>query len=134
MTHWIPSRKIIEDSNIYSLMTELNLESYDDFWRWSVQHKNTFWETTVEKLGIVFDKKYSIIVDTSSGVENAEWLYGSKYNIVDSCFQNSDDSIAVVLQSEEGTIQNISQKGCLNTEPFPSEKSQSAQGSREIAR
>ena len=110
MNNWIPSLAIIENSNIHKLMTELNFESYDDFWLWSIQHKHTFWETTVEKLGIVLDRKYSSIVDTSKGFENAEWLYGSKLNIVDSCFQNANDSIAIVLKNEQGDFRQVSQK------------------------
>lgn len=108
--NWKPIPEIIQNSNISKTMQELGINSYHDFWLWSVQNKNTFWENTVEKLGIVFEEKYSAIVDISKGIENAEWLYGAKFNIVDSCFQNTPDSIAVVLKNEQGVIQKISQK------------------------
>jgi acetyl-CoA synthetase len=110
MDHWTPSRKIIENSNIHTFMRDQNIQSYDKLWRWSVQNKNIFWEKTVDKLGIQFDKKHSSIVDTSKGIANAEWLYGAKFNITDSCFQNSQDSIAVILKDKEGELKKISQK------------------------
>ena len=110
MTNWKPSEKIIRHSNIQKMMTELTLMSYNDFWRWSVNNKHTFWKKTVERLGIVFDKGYSAIVDTSKGVENAEWLYGARLNIVDSCFQNSANATAVIVKDKLGVIQYISQK------------------------
>lgn len=110
MKNWIPSEKTIHNSNIGRMMKALSIDSYDEFWKWSVDNKNSFWETTVDNLGIVFNKKHTSIVDVSNGVESARWLYGSKLNIIDSCFQNSDDSIAVILNNSVGEIEKISQK------------------------
>ena len=107
---WHPSKTIVENSNIFKMMQKLGVHSYEEFWKWSVKNKNVFWEETVANLGIVFAKKYSKIVDTSKGVENAEWLSGAQLNIVDSCFQNEDNSIAVVFQEESGALQKITQK------------------------
>lgn len=110
MKSWIPSKKIVESSNINRVMRALSIHSYKEFRDWSITHKESFWEKTVENLGVVFDEKYSSIVDVSNGVENAEWLYEAKLNIVDSCFQNTDNSVAVIVNEGIGGVQEISQK------------------------
>lgn len=110
---WKPSKKTIAQSNIYKMMLELGFENYQDFWNWSVTHKEDFWEATVENLGIKLAQKYSTILDVSNGIENPAWLKNAKLNIVDSCFQNSDESTSIIFQKEGKSIQNITQKELL---------------------
>ncbi len=110
---WKPSKKIIEHSNIFKMMQKKGLNKYQDFWQWSVTNKEDFWSETVENLNIQFTKKYTSIVDTSKGVEYAEWLKNAKLNIVDSCFQNDDDAIAVIFQDKKKQLQKVSQKQLL---------------------
>ena len=51
---WKPSKISIEQSNIFKMMQEHGFENYDDFWKWSVTNKETFWEATIQNLGIEF--------------------------------------------------------------------------------
>ena len=115
MSKYIPSKNAIQNSNIYKMMQELSMDSYEEFWKWSVQNKIEFWEQTVDNLGIQFDEKYSSIVNVDEGVENAKWLYESKLNITDSCFQNDDNAVVIVFQEEGGTLQKVTQKEPLFT-------------------
>jgi len=110
---WKPSKISIEQSNIFKMMQEHGFENYDDFWKWSVTNKETFWEETIHNLGIEFAQNYASIVDISEGVENAKWLKNAKLNIVDACFQNEDDSIAITFQEEGQNLQKITQKALL---------------------
>lgn len=107
---WKPSEETIVKSNIYKMMQSQGFDNYQDFWQWSVTHKEDFWEATVENIGIKLTQKYSTILDVSNGIENPAWLKNAKLNIVDSCFQNSDESISIVFQKEGKSIQNITQK------------------------
>ncbi|NQV78135.1 MAG: AMP-binding protein [Lutibacter sp.] len=111
---WKPSKEIIEQSNIYKMMQNYDFKKYEDFWKWSVTNKEDFWGATVQNLGIKLAKKYVSILDISKGIENPEWLKNAKLNIVDSCFQNSDDAIAVIFQEEGKPIQKVTQKELLN--------------------
>ncbi|MEN8187542.1 MAG: AMP-binding protein [Bacteroidota bacterium] len=106
---WEPTKEIIEKSNIFKMMQKNGFDKYDDFWKWSVENKKDFWSQTIESLGIKFKEKFSDIFDLSNGVENPQWLKNSKFNIVDSCFQNKSDATAVIFQKEDGEIQKISQ-------------------------
>jgi len=106
---WYPKDDVLKSSNIYQMMLDNNFETYDDFWKWSASQKEDFWEQTIKNLGIHFHKKYDTVLDISKGVEYASWLKGAAFNIVDSCFQNSDDAVAVVYQKEGEPITKISQ-------------------------
>ncbi|SDW13077.1 acetyl-CoA synthetase [Lutibacter oricola] len=107
---WKPTDRNIEQSNIFKMMQKNGFQNYNDFWRWSVDNKEDFWTQTVENIGIPFQKDFNKIVDTSKGVENAEWLKGAKFNIVDACFNNEDNAVAVIFQEEGKQLQKITQK------------------------
>jgi len=106
---WNPKDEVLKSSNIYKMMLENNFDIYDDFWKWSASKKEDFWEQTIKNLGIDFYKKYDTVLDISKGVEHAAWLKGAAFNIVDSCFQNDDDALAIIYQKEGKAIQKISQ-------------------------
>ncbi|WP_139956986.1 AMP-binding protein [Flavicella sediminum] len=110
MKHWNPSKPILKSTNIYKMMQTFGFTSYDEFWKWSVEKKETFWRETVANLEIIQEVKYKEIVNISQGVEKAKWLYGAKMNIVDSCFQNKENGTAIICQDENGDLLKISQK------------------------
>ncbi len=92
------------------MMQKHGFNNYNDFWKWSITQKNQFWSETIDKLEIKLSKYYSTVLDLSDGVENPQWLKDAQLNIVDSCFQNDDDAIAIVFQKGSDEIQNITQK------------------------
>lgn len=106
---WYPDDDVLKSSNIYQMMLKNSIDNYTDFWDWSVKNKEDFWAQTIEALNIKFHKKYKAVLDTSKGVENASWLKGATLNIVDSCFQNSDDSIALIYQNKEDQLVKVTQ-------------------------
>ncbi len=110
---WNPPEDVVKKSNIYKMMQQVGLNNYLDFWKWSVNNKEDFWEQTVQNLGIKQHKKHTSIVDVSKGVENAQWLFNSKLNIVDSCFQNNQNATAVIYQEEGKSIQKVTQEELL---------------------
>jgi len=113
-TIWNPSQEIIKQSNIYSMMQKHHIVNYHDFWKWSVENREQFWEETIKNLQIKFNTNYTQIVDLSKGVSQPNWLPNAKLNIVDSCFQNDDNAIAIVFQEEGKTIQKVTQKKLEN--------------------
>jgi acetyl-CoA synthetase len=111
---WKPTQKEIKHSHIYQMMQRHQFENYHDFWKWSVTQKEQFLYETIQNLGIVFKERFNKIYDLSKGVEQPIWLPNATLNIVDSCFQNNDDSIAIIFQEEGKTIQQITQKELEN--------------------
>ena len=99
-THcWYPDDEVIQNSNIYKMMLQNGFTEYSDFWNWSAQHKTDFWGQTINNLGIRFKTRYTDLLNLSRGEENAQWLAGSKLNIVDSCFHNDDADTVLIYQA-----------------------------------
>ncbi len=107
---WKPTKNSINNSNIGKLMQQHKFTSYTSLWEWSVKNKEDFWEETIKALNIIQHKKYTEILNVDTGVENAKWLYKATLNIVDSCFQNSDDANVLVYQQSNKSIRKVTQK------------------------
>ena len=110
---WKPTSEISKNSNIGKTMQKLGFTNYKEFWSWSVNNKEDFWAATVEDLHIIQHKKYQQILNTNKGVAQTKWLDGAKLNIVDSCFQNNEDAIALTYQKTSQPLQKITQKELL---------------------
>jgi len=106
---WKPSQKTIHDSNIYKMMQKHHFSSYDELWKWSANNREEFWGETINNLDIKLNQQYHSVFDITKGIEQPQWLLGSKLNIVDSCFQNDNDATAVIYQKEGGSLQRVSQ-------------------------
>ena len=76
------------------------MNSYEELHTWSVQNRVDFWHIMIKRLGIRFKQEFTRIMDLSLGVESPRWLLDAKLNIVDSCFNSPDDSVAIVYQQE----------------------------------
>ena len=99
---WLPDDEGTAETNVQELMTSLGFERYEDLHRWSATDRAGFWRRTIDDLGIVFKRPPNEILDLASDAANPQWLPGAKLNIVDSCFQPTECTIAVVV-GREGT-------------------------------
>jgi len=108
MPAWWPSPERVARSNLAALMTELGVDDYRRLHRWSVDHRDRFWAMTLDRLGIQFASPPDATIDQAGGPAQPRWLPGSRLNIVDSCFQPSDCTIAVAVGREaSSTIRTV---------------------------
>ena len=101
---WLPSQPLIDRSNIGELMRRLSLPDYSTLHHWSVDHREVFWDLTIQTLDIQFVQRPSRIVDLNGGVEAPNWLVGAGLNIVDSCFLADATNPAIVFDTDSGGI------------------------------
>jgi acetyl-CoA synthetase len=104
---WIPDAKTIENSNIGQAMKTLGFNNFADFHHFSRTEHDKFWEYTIEKLGIIFHKKFDKVIDNPDDAENARWLTGAELNIADSCFRAEKDKTAIYTAGEGTEITAI---------------------------
>ena len=102
MPAWLPSVERTVRSNVAALMAELGIDDYRRLHRWSVEHRNDFWAMTLDRLGIRFASPPDSTIDPAGGPAQPRWLTGARLNIVDSCFQASQCTIAVAVGREGG--------------------------------
>jgi acetyl-CoA synthetase len=107
---WFPTDEQIQATNIAELMRDLDIHSYAELHAWSVHDRLSFWETMIQRLGIRFQKPYTQLVDFSEGIEFPQWLVNAQLNIVESCFQASEDAVAIVFQREGNSLEHWTYK------------------------
>ncbi len=112
---WQPSETYSQNLNISTCMKEVNIKSYQDFYRWSISHYKDFWTLILNKLQIKFDRNMDKLVDISHGLEILRWFPGAKMNIINSCFMADADQIAMISKNHEGEIEKISYKNLYNS-------------------
>ena len=93
---WFPTDEDITEANITRLMTELDIKTYPELHAWSVANRDTFWQMMIERLDI------KAIATTREPEKNATGIATklAKLNIVESCFNAPDDTVAIVAQHE----------------------------------
>lgn len=97
---WVPEDEQIAETNLQVLMTSLGIEIYEDLHQWSATDRAGFWRRVIDDLNIVFKQPPNRVLDLAEGAANPQWLPGAELNIVDSCFQPSECTIAVVVGRE----------------------------------
>jgi len=86
---WYPTEDIITDSNIGKLCSQMNC-NYNEFRKWSVINRTSFWDTIIKKTEISFMKDYSAVIQFDKGLEEPHWLPDAVFNISESCFKDSN--------------------------------------------
>lgn len=97
---WVPTPRQIRESHLGQLMRERGVRSYPDLHRWSVEDRDEFWSSTIERLGIVFQEKPRAIRDPRSDPIRPDWLPGARLNIAESCFRGDSGKNAILFASE----------------------------------
>ena len=92
-------------------MNKHTISSLNELIHRANQNLEWFWEEIDRDVGIIWDKPYKKILDTSKGIPWSRWFIGGKTNIYNSCvekFAKKDpNKIAYHFVSEDGTTSQI---------------------------
>ena len=106
---WEPTEKDVVTSNIGQWLEKKSFKTYEDLFRWSVEHYTDFWREVIDEFKIPFHSHYDQIVDLSKGVENPQWLPGARLNIAEACFKAPPEKTAIRYERiHEPGIQSLS--------------------------
>lgn len=101
---WVPADDACEQANLGALMRQLGLPSYVALQRWSVAHRDAFWERMIQHLGIRLAQPPRA-VRAGADLRAPQWLPGARMNIAASCFQAEPGRPAVLFQKPGGPLQ-----------------------------
>lgn len=104
---WTPGPEEISGTRAGGWLRELGLKDFSEFHAWSTAHRMEFWRGVVERLDIKFSKTGGDIAQDPGNPEQPGWFPGARLNIVDSCFQASQERVALLYQSESGREQRV---------------------------
>jgi acetyl-CoA synthetase len=79
---FVPSSEIVENANITAYMKSKGFDNYEDFYRWSLAHRNEFWEDMAKELHW-FKPWQTTFTWTDKPFFN--WFVDGKFNIVHNC-------------------------------------------------
>ena len=86
----------------------LNFDTYEDLWRWSIAHLESFWTSIVDFFEVHFQKPSTRVL-ASKEMPGAKWFEGAQLNYAQNVFrQASADRPALVYQSETRPLSEMS--------------------------
>lgn len=80
---WEPSQYPAEESSISAFMNEYGYESYSDLRPETEDEIAEYWDQIARDIGIVWERPYTEVLDTSDGVEYPEWFVNGRLNLVE---------------------------------------------------
>ncbi len=100
---WQPTEAQIARSHLGRFMQQHGFDHYAELHRWSVSERAKFWGEVIERLGVVFSKNPTEVLDLRNGVKDPRWLPDAQLNCVDSCFTANQKKAAIVSGREGST-------------------------------
>jgi acetoacetyl-CoA synthetase len=113
---WIPSAKRIEQATITDFTRRLatdpgvRLADYAALWRWSVEHKESFWRALWDYAGVIGEPGSRVLVDADK-MPGARWFPDARLNFARNLLERrpSDDTAdALVFWGEDKVRRKVS--------------------------
>ena len=106
---WEPSREFIERTNVWRFMQRLGFHDREAFLLFSRENPERFWDELMREMRVEWFEPYRQVLDTSRGVEWAQWFAGGRLNIAHNCLDRWADSgrIACLWEGENGSRREI---------------------------
>jgi len=104
---WQPTDAYLARSRVRAFAERNGHRDYASFLRWSQADLDGFWRATERDLGVVWSKHYSRVYDDSRGIPWTTWWTGGRMNYVATALRHQPWRIAVVAESEEGTVRTL---------------------------
>src|SRR2546428_5872471 len=107
---WTPSDDIIREANLTNFLAfvnqeyRLNIKSYPELHRWSVDKVSDFWSAIWDYTGIVCSRRFDTVVDDLAKFPGAKWFSGARLNFAENLLRQRDETIALVSRTEEGRL------------------------------
>lgn len=103
---WVPSDDRIKQANVTRFIRFINkkdgleINSYDELYKWSIENIQNFWEAMWEFGEIQASRKYDVVVDDLSKFPGAKWFVGARLNFAENLLRYRDDHAAFTFRGE----------------------------------
>ncbi|HSR94754.1 MAG TPA: acetoacetate--CoA ligase [Solirubrobacterales bacterium] len=103
---WEPPAELVERSRMTEYMRwlaaerGLELDGYDELWRWSVEDLEGFWSSIWDFFEVQADGGYDRVLG-SREMPGAEWFAGARLNYAEHVFSGKDDAETAILHASE---------------------------------
>ena len=110
---WTPSEERKGQANITRFMNEanardqLNLTSYPELYRWSIENIPDFWAAVWNFADIKTSQPYDAVVDDLTRFPGAKWFPGARLNFAENLLRYRDDQLAFIFKGETQTSKQM---------------------------
>ena len=111
---WQPSERSIEEAQVTQFARHairkhrLDLNSYPDFYRWSVDNPELFWTEVWDWCGVVALRKGSTVLVDGDKMPGARWFPEARLNFAENLLRRGDRGDALVFWDESGAQRRLS--------------------------
>ncbi|HXM82062.1 MAG TPA: acetoacetate--CoA ligase [Burkholderiales bacterium] len=111
---WLPSERAIEEAQITQFARQivrkrrLELNSYPDFYRWTVDNPEEFWSDVWDGCGVIASRKGSSVLVDGDKMPGAHWFPEARLNFAENLMRRGDRGDAFVLWDESGLRRRLS--------------------------
>jgi acetoacetyl-CoA synthetase len=104
---WVPSQEYIEQANITRFLSLVNIRygleisSYDELYRWSIENIREFWRVFWD-FSEIKASGYDAVVDDLKRFPGAKWFVGARLNFAENLLKFRDDHKAFIFRGETG--------------------------------
>jgi acetoacetyl-CoA synthetase len=105
---WQPSPERIARAQLTHFIESVSgvltphIESWDQLWRWSVDHPEHFWPAVWKFCGLKFSHRYDVALENGAAMPGAQWFTGARLNFAENLLHFDDDRPALVSRGEDG--------------------------------
>src|SRR5262252_3112601 len=99
---WTPSAETIESASATQFARQmvrkhrLDLNSYPDFYRWTVDNPETFWSEVWDFCGVIASKKGSTVLVDGDRMPGAKWFPEARLNFAENLMRRGDRGDAFI--------------------------------------
>src|SRR3989442_5925690 len=111
---WQPGERAIEEAQLTQFARQvirkrqLEVNSYPEFYRWSVDNPEEFWSDTWESCGVIAARKGSTVLAEGDKMPGAHWFPEARLNLAQNLLRRGDRGDAFVLWDETGFKRRVS--------------------------
>jgi acetoacetyl-CoA synthetase len=111
---WRPSEAAIEAAQLTQFARHcvrrfrLELNSYPEFYRWTVEHPEDFWSEVWDWCGVLASKKGATVLVDGDRMPGAKWFPEARLNFAENLMKRGDRGDAFVFWDERGFQRRVS--------------------------
>jgi acetoacetyl-CoA synthetase len=111
---WSPSEQAIEQAQITQFARHvvrkyrLELNTYPDFYRWTVENPEEFWSEVWDWCGVIAARKGSTVLVDGDKMPGAKWFPEARLNFAENLLRRGDQGDAFVFWDERGFRRRVS--------------------------
>jgi len=102
---WTPTPDGIDRANVTRFMRRHGIADYDALVRRCSEDTSWFWDAALRDLGVIWDRPYTTVQDSSKGFPWTRWFLDGKLNIVRNCIDRDRGSkTALLWEGDDGRV------------------------------